>query len=122
MTSIVDTKVAIRTFKSCVKGKGAESCLAERKAVVDGVSGAVKSECAAYVDDFFGCFVHRYQLSSCNDATVAKLLGARSSSPGSSLRRSSGGRREADLVRAAHPDGASAGAAEQARYLDPIAC
>mmetsp|Transcript_36809 Transcript_36809/g.102143 ORF Transcript_36809/g.102143 Transcript_36809/m.102143 type:complete len:87 (-) Transcript_36809:97-357(-) len=74
MASIVDTKLAIRTFNACVKENGRGACVAERKAAVGGVAGAVKSECAPYVEDFFRCFVHRYQLSSCNDATVAKML------------------------------------------------
>ena len=74
MTSVVDTKVAIRTFNACVKDKGGASCGAERKAAVAGMSGAVKSECGAFTEDFFGCFVHRYRLSSCSDATVSKML------------------------------------------------
>eukprot|EP00425_Heterocapsa_triquetra_P003081 CAMPEP_0195055604 /NCGR_PEP_ID=MMETSP0448-20130528/4242_1 /TAXON_ID=66468 /ORGANISM="Heterocapsa triquestra, Strain CCMP 448" /LENGTH=89 /DNA_ID=CAMNT_0040085283 /DNA_START=71 /DNA_END=340 /DNA_ORIENTATION=+ len=74
MSSAVDTKVAIRAFKGCVKEKGGAACTAERKAVVAGLSSNVKGECAPYVEDFFGCFVHRYQLSSCSDATVSKLL------------------------------------------------
>merc|ERR1712217_517049 len=74
MTTVVDTKVAIRTFKSCVKEKGSEACIGERKAVVNGVAGAVKSECSPYVEDFFKCFSHRFELSSCTDATVSKML------------------------------------------------
>mmetsp|Transcript_120122 Transcript_120122/g.234026 ORF Transcript_120122/g.234026 Transcript_120122/m.234026 type:complete len:88 (+) Transcript_120122:70-333(+) len=74
MTSVVDTKVAVRAFKQCVKDKGGDACAAERKSVVNGIAGAVKGECAPFVEDFFGCFVHKYHLSSCNDATVAKML------------------------------------------------
>jgi len=74
MSSVVDTKVAVRTFKTCVKEKGSDNCLAERSAVTKGMSNVVKAECSAYVEDFFGCFVHRYRLNSCTDATVANLL------------------------------------------------
>mmetsp|Transcript_37491 Transcript_37491/g.95141 ORF Transcript_37491/g.95141 Transcript_37491/m.95141 type:complete len:89 (+) Transcript_37491:101-367(+) len=74
MTSVVDTKVAIRTYKAALKEKGAEASAAERKVVVNGVSKAVKSECAPYVEDFFGCFQHRFALNSCTDATVGKML------------------------------------------------
>mmetsp|Transcript_3578 Transcript_3578/g.7216 ORF Transcript_3578/g.7216 Transcript_3578/m.7216 type:complete len:88 (+) Transcript_3578:86-349(+) len=74
MTSVVDTKVAIRAFKGCVKEKGSEACAAERKAVALGVASAAKAECAPFVEDFFSCFAHRYSLSSCSDATVAKML------------------------------------------------
>ncbi|CAE8598768.1 unnamed protein product [Polarella glacialis] len=74
MTSVVDTKVALRSFRGCVKEKGAASCSAERKALVAGIAGSVKGECAPYVEDFFACFTHRYALSTCNDATVAKML------------------------------------------------
>mmetsp|Transcript_10335 Transcript_10335/g.26750 ORF Transcript_10335/g.26750 Transcript_10335/m.26750 type:complete len:90 (-) Transcript_10335:100-369(-) len=74
MSTAVDTKVAVRAFKGCVKEKGAAACGVEKKAVVAGLSSCVKAECAPFVEDFFGCFVHRYQLSSCSDATVAKML------------------------------------------------
>mmetsp|Transcript_75592 Transcript_75592/g.179635 ORF Transcript_75592/g.179635 Transcript_75592/m.179635 type:complete len:89 (+) Transcript_75592:90-356(+) len=74
MTSVVDTKVAVRNFKTCVKEKGASSCGDEKAAVVKGLSGIVKAECSPLSEDFFACFAHRYRLSSCSDATVAKLL------------------------------------------------
>eukprot|EP00419_Tripos_fusus_P070921 CAMPEP_0172875770 /NCGR_PEP_ID=MMETSP1075-20121228/102706_1 /TAXON_ID=2916 /ORGANISM="Ceratium fusus, Strain PA161109" /LENGTH=88 /DNA_ID=CAMNT_0013726913 /DNA_START=6 /DNA_END=272 /DNA_ORIENTATION=+ len=82
MASVVDTKVAVKTFKQCVKDKGGEACQVERKAVVIGVAGAVKGECAPFVDDFFGCFVHRYHLSTCSDATVAKMIKCQEQSAG----------------------------------------
>mmetsp|Transcript_5604 Transcript_5604/g.11397 ORF Transcript_5604/g.11397 Transcript_5604/m.11397 type:complete len:89 (+) Transcript_5604:92-358(+) len=85
MTSVVDTKVAIRAFKGCVKEKGGESCAAERKAVVAGIASAAKSECAPFVEDFFSCFAHRYSLSSCNDATVSKMLKCQEQFSGSLL-------------------------------------
>eukprot|EP00435_Cladocopium_sp_Y103_P072433 s359_g40.t1 len=72
--TVNDTKAAIRTFKACIKEKGASACIGERKAAVEGVSNAVKGECAAQVEDFFSCFAHRYQLLSCGDATVSKML------------------------------------------------
>mmetsp|Transcript_110142 Transcript_110142/g.191005 ORF Transcript_110142/g.191005 Transcript_110142/m.191005 type:complete len:90 (-) Transcript_110142:67-336(-) len=86
MTTVVDTKVAVRAFKTCIKEKGGgDACLAERSAVVKGVSGAVKAECAPYIEDFFGCFVHRYRLSSCTDATVSNMLKCQSQFSGSIL-------------------------------------
>ncbi|CAE7314914.1 unnamed protein product [Symbiodinium natans] len=72
--TVNDTKAAIRSFRACVKEKGASSCVGERKVVAEGLATAVKSECSPYVEDFFACFSHRYQLSSCGDATVSKLL------------------------------------------------
>eukprot|EP00441_Pelagodinium_beii_P047843 CAMPEP_0197623608 /NCGR_PEP_ID=MMETSP1338-20131121/3594_1 /TAXON_ID=43686 ORGANISM="Pelagodinium beii, Strain RCC1491" /NCGR_SAMPLE_ID=MMETSP1338 /ASSEMBLY_ACC=CAM_ASM_000754 /LENGTH=87 /DNA_ID=CAMNT_0043193637 /DNA_START=27 /DNA_END=290 /DNA_ORIENTATION=- len=72
--TINDTKAALRAFKVCSKEKGATACIGERKAAIGGLAGAVSSECAPYVEDFFGCFSHRYQLSTCNDATVAKMI------------------------------------------------
>mmetsp|Transcript_13150 Transcript_13150/g.28981 ORF Transcript_13150/g.28981 Transcript_13150/m.28981 type:complete len:90 (-) Transcript_13150:177-446(-) len=75
MTSVADTKVAVRAYKGCVKEKGGiNACASERAAAVKGISGAVKGECSPYVEDFFTCFAHRYRLSSCSDATVSKLL------------------------------------------------
>jgi len=74
LLSVASSCQAIRTFKSCVKEKGSAACGGERKAVVNGVSGAVKSECAPYVEDFFKCFAHRFELASCTDATVSKML------------------------------------------------
>eukprot|EP00434_Breviolum_minutum_P039774 symbB.v1.2.035334.t1/scaffold4678.1/size36577/1 len=72
--TVNDTKAAIRSFRACVKEKGASACIGERKAAVEGVSSAVKSECSAHVEDFFSCFAHRYELSSCGDATVSKMI------------------------------------------------
>mmetsp|Transcript_4251 Transcript_4251/g.6800 ORF Transcript_4251/g.6800 Transcript_4251/m.6800 type:complete len:88 (+) Transcript_4251:104-367(+) len=72
--TINDTKAALRSLNACSKEKGAGACIAERKAAVNGVATAVKSECAPYVEDFFSCFTHRYQLNTCNDATVSKML------------------------------------------------
>nr|ABV22268.1 conserved hypothetical protein [Karlodinium veneficum]ABV22269.1 conserved hypothetical protein [Karlodinium veneficum] len=74
MTSIVDSKTAARAYKSCLKEKGAAECLTQRAQVVKGVSAAVKDECSPYTEDFFGCFMHRYRLSSCTDATVKNML------------------------------------------------
>nr|ABI14330.1 unknown [Pfiesteria piscicida] len=74
MASVVNAKVAVSTYQAALKEKGVEGSVAERRAAVTGVSGAVKSECSPYVEDFFGCFQHRFQLSSCTDATVGKML------------------------------------------------
>mmetsp|Transcript_116359 Transcript_116359/g.307514 ORF Transcript_116359/g.307514 Transcript_116359/m.307514 type:complete len:89 (-) Transcript_116359:166-432(-) len=74
MSSVTDTKVAIRTFKSCVKDKGGAACAAERAKAVGGIAAAMKTECAPFTEDFFQCFSHRFALSSCTDATVSKLL------------------------------------------------
>mmetsp|Transcript_70653 Transcript_70653/g.111636 ORF Transcript_70653/g.111636 Transcript_70653/m.111636 type:complete len:89 (-) Transcript_70653:56-322(-) len=74
MASIVETKAATRAYKTCVKEKGSEACVSQRTEVVKGVSGAVKAECVAYTEDFFGCFMHRYRLNSCSDATVTNML------------------------------------------------
>eukprot|EP00443_Scrippsiella_acuminata_P061568 CAMPEP_0115502954 /NCGR_PEP_ID=MMETSP0271-20121206/69219_1 /TAXON_ID=71861 /ORGANISM="Scrippsiella trochoidea, Strain CCMP3099" /LENGTH=89 /DNA_ID=CAMNT_0002932015 /DNA_START=26 /DNA_END=295 /DNA_ORIENTATION=- len=75
MASVVDTRVAVRTYAAALKEKGhGEASAAERKVVVNGVANAVSTECAAYTADFFACFQHRFALSSCTDATVAKML------------------------------------------------
>ncbi|CAE8609810.1 unnamed protein product, partial [Polarella glacialis] len=73
--------------------KGAGACIAERKAAVNGVATAVKSECAPYVEvncqssvvlklprKGFLLVLHapipalQLQLNTCNDATVSKML------------------------------------------------
>eukprot|EP00450_Noctiluca_scintillans_P011457 CAMPEP_0194507510 /NCGR_PEP_ID=MMETSP0253-20130528/37106_1 /TAXON_ID=2966 /ORGANISM="Noctiluca scintillans" /LENGTH=88 /DNA_ID=CAMNT_0039350415 /DNA_START=48 /DNA_END=314 /DNA_ORIENTATION=- len=74
MSSVDETRNAVRAFSACVKDKSAASCDAERAAVVSGIASAVKGECAPYTEDFFACFSHRYRLSTCNDSTVGKLL------------------------------------------------
>jgi len=69
-----DAKVAVKAFEACKKGKGVAACSAERAVAVAAVSTVVKAECSAYTEDFFKCFTHKYQLSSCSDATVSQLL------------------------------------------------
>merc|ERR1712194_214723 len=72
--TVVEAKAAVRAYNAAVKDKGVAASTTERKVAVNGVATAVKGECAPYVEDFFGCFNHRFALSSCTDATVGKML------------------------------------------------
>eukprot|EP00397_Hematodinium_sp_SG-2012_P065095 GEMP01093697.1.p1 GENE.GEMP01093697.1~~GEMP01093697.1.p1 ORF type:complete len:102 (+),score=21.65 GEMP01093697.1:48-308(+) len=72
--SAVDAKMALRSFKDCVKEGGYAKCTSEATTAVNATGKVVARECDALAQDFFQCFNHRFNLHTCTPDVTAKLL------------------------------------------------
>jgi len=73
MTS-VDAKLTVRSFKECVKEKGMAQCTNEAKLAVENTATVVARDCDAFAADFFQCYNHKFELSTCTSEVTSRLL------------------------------------------------
>ncbi|CAD7932232.1 unnamed protein product [Amoebophrya sp. A25] len=74
MVSPVEARQEVRTYKECVQRDGKTACKAQLGHAVNAISTISSRDCAPFVEDFFQCYNHKFNLATCSDQTTAKLI------------------------------------------------